>query len=252
MIVRISNPVTPDTPLYPGTPSLTKKSHRSIANGDVSNHSLAGFSLHSGTHIDAPRHFCPEGATVIDLLGPENSYYPAYCWDIPRVTDWHITANDLHSIDHAAFRDAQAVLFRTGLCRVRASSPGDYSQKNPVIDPDVATFLRLTYPSLRLIGIDAISVANYLHKEKGRSCHREFLCRDPPILILEDADLADDRLGQEPFTLTLFPVFLDDVEATPVVVIADLGGEREKDGEPMMDSDEELGLRHLAIMEKAE
>jgi kynurenine formamidase len=99
----------------------------------------------------------------------------------------------------------------------------DYSQKNPVIDPDVAMFLRSAYPSLKLIGIDAISVANHLLKEEGHACHRNFLCLDPPILILEDADLADDRLGEALFALTIFPVFLDDVEASPVVAIVELG-----------------------------
>jgi kynurenine formamidase len=197
-----------------------------IVNGDVSNHSLAGFSLHSGTHIDAPLHFCPNGASVADVLGPENSYYPAYCWDIPRRTDQRITGSDLHSIDHAAFRDAQAILIRTGLCHIRGSCLEDYVQRNPVIDADVATILRSKYPSLRLIGIDTISVANYLHKEPGRSCHREFLCGNPPILILEDADLIDDSLGQKPFTLTLFPVILDNIEATPVVAIAELSDNR--------------------------
>jgi arylformamidase len=226
VMIRISYPVTSGTPLYPGTPPLTQKSHRSIVNGDVSNHSLAGLSLHSGTHIDAPLHFCPHGAPVADVLGPENSYYPAYCWDIPRGIDQRITGNDLGSLDHPPHRDAQAILIRTGFCHIRGSCPEDYAQKNPVIDPDIATFLRSAYPSLRLVGIDAISVANYLYKEQGQSCHREFLCGNPPILILEDADLADDCLGQKPFTLTLFPVILDNIEATPVVAIAELSDTR--------------------------
>jgi arylformamidase len=231
VIVRVSYPLTMAIPLYPGTPPLIRKSHRSIVNGDVSNHFLAGFSLHSGTHIDAPLHFCPMGSSVADVLGPENSYYPAYCWDITRGTDQRITVSDLHSIDHAAYTKAQAILIRTGLCHIRSSCPEDYARKNPVIDPDVAAFLRSAYPCLKLIGIDAISVANYLHKEEGRSCHREFLCRNPPILILEDADLADDRLMQKPFTLTLYPVLLDNIEATPVIAIAefsDIGKPAEK------------------------
>ncbi|OPY36112.1 MAG: Kynurenine formamidase [Methanoregula sp. PtaU1.Bin051] len=222
MIVRISYPVTPDTPLYPGTPPPAMKNHRSMVSGDISNHSLAGFSLHSGTHIDAPRHFCPEGSTVRDLLRPENSYYPSYCLDIPCGPDQCITQRDLDSINHAPFRDAQAILIRTGLSRIRATSPMDYAQKNPVIDPGIVTFLRTAYPSLLLFGIDAISVANHLHKEEGRACHREFLCRDPPVLILEDADLSDKRLGHEPFTLMLYPFFMDETEATPVVAIAQL------------------------------
>lgn len=226
MIIPLFYPLSSKTPCYPNTPEPVMARHRSMAKGDSANHSVATFSCHAGTHIDAPLHFCPDGASVADVLASENSYYPTYCWDIPRGTDQRITAGDLQSIGHAAFQDAQAILIRTGLCRIRGTFPRDYAQKNPVIDPDAATFLRLTYPSLRLIGIDAISVANYLHKEEGRSCHREFLCRDPPVLILEDADLADDRLGWGPFTLTLFPILLDHIEATPVIALADLPDRR--------------------------
>lgn len=229
-MIRLSYPVTPLTPLYPGTPPFSTRHHRSIDGGDISNHSLAGFSLHSGTHIDAPLHFCAKGASVSAMLEPDTSFFPSCCLDIPRGPDQRITESDLRSIEGKLPRDAEAVLIRTGFCGFRSTLPEDYAQRNPVIEPGAATFLREACPALRLVGIDTISVAHHLHREEGRACHRIFLCGTPPVLILEDADLRNRRLGERPFGLRIFPFIHGEVEATPVAAVAEFTLRRKRAG----------------------
>lgn len=221
MTVRISYPLEPSSPLYPGTPPLAMDLYRSLEDGDASNHSVASVSCHAGTHIDTPLHFCRKGAPVQEVLSYGMTLCPAYCWDLPRGADQQITAQDLRAVNHTRYRDAQAILLRTGFWRMRDHAREDYTHRNPVVDPEAAAFLRSRYPALRLVGIDAISIANPSHKEAGRACHREFLCNDPPVLILEDADLSDDRLLQGSHALVFYPVFLGTAEATPVVALAE-------------------------------
>ena len=54
-------------PIWPGDPGITVKLTSSLARGDVANVSLIEMGVHTGTHIDAPFHFEPDGKTVDQL-----------------------------------------------------------------------------------------------------------------------------------------------------------------------------------------
>lgn len=62
-VVDLTRPLGPDTPVYPGDPP--------VALARVRSHDVDGYEVthvcmgtHSGTHLDAPRHFFPDGATL--------------------------------------------------------------------------------------------------------------------------------------------------------------------------------------------
>ena len=67
-LIDISKELT-KAPVYPGdiTPELRPLSRMSM--GDVCNTTAVSMCLHNGTHLDAPRHFLPDGATAdkVDL-----------------------------------------------------------------------------------------------------------------------------------------------------------------------------------------
>ena len=215
-MIRISYPLSGKSPLYPGTQPVSFQQVRSIAKGDSSNAGSISFSVHSGTHLDMPLHFCPEGASVADLLLPENIISPAYCLDIPRTGLSPLTPADFQD-RLGTIPDAEALLVRTGMSRLRDSSR--YNTEYPWVDPELPDFLRRHLPRLRLFGIDAISISNPAHREEGRACHRNFLCGSPPILLLEDIDLSDPRIPGRPWTLRLYPWILETIDATPVVAL---------------------------------
>jgi arylformamidase len=223
MVIPLSYPLHKHTPLYSRTPPIEYFIFKSMENGDSSNHSVISLSCHSGTHIDAPRHFCVHGKSIIESLQRVNEFYPAYCWNLPKGSGDAVTVADLLTINCPEYTDARAILIRTGWFKMRDRSPEQYINKNPWLDPEVVPFLRAHFPSLRLIGIDTISIANTSHKEQGRAAHRALLCTNPPIIILEDADLSDQSLTTRLLRMTIYPVILDEIEAVPVVVIADIG-----------------------------
>lgn len=66
-LIDISMPLSASMPIWPGSPGFTSRSHLSLASGDVANATVLGLDAHCGTHVDAPRHFVADGATIDEI-----------------------------------------------------------------------------------------------------------------------------------------------------------------------------------------
>jgi len=221
-VIRISRSLRPDSPLYPGTPPPAAVPYRSLEKGDSSGSSLITVHSHSGTHLDAPRHYCPGGAATDEVCGSELVLEPALCVDIPRQGDQPITAGDVGTAVRD-LRGLRALLIRT-------VSAGGNGAARPVagypwIDPSVPPFLRKKCPSLCLLGVDTLSISSPLHREEGRACHRAFLCGSPPVLLLEDLDLSQVPWTGRTGRLRILPWLHAPLDGVPVTVfLEDAGG----------------------------
>lgn len=220
MIIPISYPLTTKTPLYPNTPVPVICRLRSIEQGDSANTSRITVSNHTGTHIDAPSHFCKEGKTIADCLTVETSFFPAYCIDVSKYESKEISDSDLEG-SITQVQDAEAILIRTGWHAIRSVDPERYCNDHPWISPEVPQFLREKCPHLRLFGIDQISVSSVLHRDEGHACHRKFLCEEKSILLLEDLNLSDIR-EKDSFRLHIYPYMIDDIDGIPVIAIIEI------------------------------
>lgn len=222
MIIPLSYSITTKTPLYPNTPGPVIHRLRSIEQGDRTNSSSITISAHSGTHIDAPWHFCNPGKTILGCLESDTSFFPTYCIDILKPISEEITTHELkQSISY--IKDAEALLIRTGWYTQRLKTPELYCTDHPWVSPEVPQYLREQCPGLRLFGLDQISVSSSLHRKDGHECHRKFLCGEKPILLLEDLNLADPRI-KEVFGMHIYPHFIDETDGIPVTVIAEIKG----------------------------
>lgn len=222
-MIRISHSLRLDSPLYPGTPRPEVVPFRSLERGDSSSSSLITVHSHSGTHLDVPRHFCPGGASVADICVDELVLEPALCLDLPRTGDQQIRPADIAACA-CDLRSVHALLIRTGEGSTRATDRARYSTVHPWLDPGVAAFLREECPSLHLFGIDTISVSSPAHREEGHACHRAFLCRSPPILLLEDLDLTSTMLPGHGWRLRIIPWVLAPVDGVPVTAFLEEAG----------------------------
>jgi kynurenine formamidase len=219
MIISISYPLTMKTPLYPNTPAPVIRLLRSIEGGDSANTSSITLSNHTGTHIDAPSHFCKSGKTVADCLSWYTTFFPVFCIDIPKPVNEEICINDLER-EISNIQNADALLIRTGWHTIRSKDPDRYSKEHPWVSPEVPQFLRKKCPRLRLFGIDQISISSILHRDAGRECHRKFLCEENSILVLEDLNLSDTRIKGS-FRLHIYPFMIDDMDGVPVIAVAE-------------------------------
>ena len=220
MIIPISYPLTTKTPLYPNTPVPIIHTLRSTEKGDSANTSAITFSTHSGTHIDAPFHFCNEGKTIAGCLTLDNTFFPAYCIEVCKKKSEKISVSDLES-RISGVQNAEALLIHTGWDAIRSLDPQRYNHDHPWVSSEVPHFLREKCPQLRLFGIDQISISSVLHRDAGHECHRKFLCGEGPILILEDLNLSEIRY-KEAFRMHIYPHFIDDIDGVPVTVIAEI------------------------------
>jgi len=220
LIIPISYPLTKKTPLYPNTPVPIIHNLRSTEKGDSVNTSVITFSTHSGTHIDAPYHFCNKGKTIAICLTLDTTFFPAYCLEVRKPKSEEICVCDLEN-SISDVQNAEALLIHTGWDAIRSKDSQRFCHDHPWISPEVPQFLREKCPHLRLFGIDQISISSVLHREVGHESHRKFLCEGRPILILEDLNLSDTRIMGS-FRLHIYPFMIDEIDGVPVIAVIEM------------------------------
>lgn len=128
-VVDLTQVVSPETPMWPGSAPPAFAPESSIAN-DGSFSRRITFSEHTGTHLDAPAHFVATGATV-DQLPARALVLPAVmidisarCGDDPRTV---LLPEDVLADEerHGPIEPGAAVLLRTGWDRF-VDQPGRY------------------------------------------------------------------------------------------------------------------------------
>ncbi len=62
--IDISVPLREGIEVWPGDPPLRFSTVAALARGDSSNVTAVSLGLHTGTHIDAPRHYLENGSTI--------------------------------------------------------------------------------------------------------------------------------------------------------------------------------------------
>ncbi len=199
----ISVPVKPGLPTWPGDPPLILERYLKMEEGAEANATRFAASVHIGTHIDAPRHFLPEGATV-DAIPLEQLIGPAWVIDLTACPT--INAQALQEANIPP--QAQRLLFKT---RNEAlwQTPG-FRQDYVAITPDGAQWL--ADRGVRVVGIDYLSVAPF---EDPAPTHRILL--GAGMVLIEGLYLAEVPPG--PYTLYCLPLRLQGAEGAPARAI---------------------------------
>lgn len=220
----LSYPITENTPLYGSTPLLEIQTYTSVSNGDSANSYIVKIHNHYGTHIECANHFIADGKRVMDYRPADYVYQSPLILDIPKREAQLIYPNDVARFDNK-IKSADIAFFRTGFFRNRHKPI--YKTHNPGISTETVQYLRSNFSKLRAIGIDAISISSFQHRDIGRQAHREAFKIDPaygePLLIIEDVDLTD--VG--PFeTIIVSPMVFLPIDASPAIVIGIKGNRK--------------------------
>jgi len=169
-----------------------------ISRGDPNNSSSMHTSVHAGTHVDAPYHFVPDGATI-ESLPLETFIGPARVCAVEPGT--HITAAD---VARAGLQGETRVLFKTRNSNLL---------KKGVYDPSFAPFSvhgaqALVELGVKLVGLDYLSAAA---ADEQVPVHRAFL--DHGVILLEGIDLSEVPPGR--YELICPPVKLAGSDGAP-------------------------------------
>jgi len=189
------------------SPPLELHERRRMSRGDHNNSSAVSMSVHSGTHVDAPFHFVPDGA-AIDALPLDLFIGPAIVHAVE--TKSYITAEHIAAVD---LKGANRVLFKTRNSQLLKRS--DY-------EPDFVAFSveaaeALVARGVKLVGLDYLSVAHA--GDEQVPVHRAFL--DHGVALLEGVDLSAVEPGL--YELICFPIKLHGSDGAPCrAVLRDL------------------------------
>ena len=103
MIIDLTHTITPDTFVYPGTPSPAFSATRTIAR-DGARETLLQVGSHTGTHMDAPRHILPDGSGL-DRLPPSQ-----FCGRAAVIDVSHLGAGGVVTADLLREQDRKSVV----------------------------------------------------------------------------------------------------------------------------------------------
>lgn len=197
----VSVPLRDGGLVYPGNPPIHIELQQAIARGAGANVSHVDFGSHTGTHVDAPRHFFDDGAGVdqipLDVLvGPATVI--SFRDDVRAVTRGDLERFDLTGVERL-------------LLHTRNSG---YLTQDPTFHPDY-TYLapdgaeHLVALGVKLVGIDYLSIEQF-HSGHHRT-HLTLL--GAGIVIVEGLNL--DGIVDGRYELCCLPLRLVGCDGAP-------------------------------------
>jgi arylformamidase len=195
--IDVSVPVSEEMAVFAYEQKPQFERRASMDRGDMGNNSTIHMGIHTGTHLDAPRHGIIDGKTI-DKMPLSDAIGPA------RV----IEINDMEAVRAEAlkqyqFKRGERVLFKTqnsARCWKTDAFVADFVY----IATDAAQIL--ADAEVRLVGIDYLSVGG------PPETHKILLCAG--LWLLEGLDLSAVIPGN--YNLVCLPLRLIGVEGSPV------------------------------------
>lgn len=199
-IYDVSVPIRSGGLTYPGNPEIRISYQQALARGDGANVSAVEFGSHTGTHVDAPRHFFDDGLPI-DQIPLERLIGPALLLEFPDdvmvVDAGHLKAHDL--------RGQRRVLLKTRNSSLL--SRADFVKDYTYLAPDGAEYL--VSLGVELVGIDYLSIEQF-HSGHHRT-HRALL--EAGVVIVEGLALFEPTPGV--YELLCLPLKIEGIDGAP-------------------------------------
>jgi arylformamidase len=180
--------------VYPGDPTFSIERVMSLAGGDIANVSQMDLGVHTGTHVDAPRHFF-DGAPAVEALDLGVLVGPAVVVEVTGPGDIG---------PDAVVEGIERLLFKTRNSGAWAEE--GFYEDYASISPEAAA--RLVEAGVRLVGIDYLSV--------GSVETHETLLR-AGVIAVEGLDLREIEPGS--YTLVCLPLKIEGSDGAPARAI---------------------------------
>jgi arylformamidase len=191
-------------PTYPGNPPWEYLPVKRVARGDSSNVSALHLGTHTGTHVDAPRHFFDTGPGVDELpldvlIGPARvAHFPG----VRAVGAAELAAAGLDGVTRLLLRTDNSDLW---------ARDGDFTPQFVYLAEDGARLL--ADRGVRLVGVDYLSVERY--KAPGAPTHHALL--GAGLVVVEGLDLSAVTPGD--YELLCLPLKVAGGDGAPARVI---------------------------------
>lgn len=206
-IVDLTLEITSDMIAFPGypMPTFTKWSKFDIQ-GYISEVMI--LSTHTGTHMDAPFHFDPNGQTIDQVEVNRYVCYNAILIKIQRNANEMITSDDITRNSEYEIKEKDTIVFSTGWEK-QIKQKDIYIKNNPGLSKDAAEYL--VEKKVNAVGIDCPSID--IGIGGGLIAHKTLLSNK--ILVIENlCNLYELNNGK--FTLLVTPLKLAGASGSPI------------------------------------
>ncbi len=200
-VIDNSVPISPAMHTYPGDPAVEIQTASAIARGDSNNSSRIVMGSHTGTHVDAPRHFIEDRLSV-DKLPMDVLVGKVYVAEI--LTTTQIGVNELEKASIPP--DTKRIIFKTVNSKLIWKAKEFQPDYISLSGEGAQWLLRM---GIRLVGIDYLSI------EKFNSPHHEVhhALLDANVVILEGLNLIGVSPGE--YTLCCLPLKIGGGDGAP-------------------------------------
>ena len=197
-------------PIYPGDPTPSFENYSTLRKDGV-NLTKIIMGSHTGTHLDAPKHFIRDGIGI-DRIPPDKLIGEAYVADLSRKPIGSgITSEDLKpELEKKIVRDDIVVIY-TGCSEHwgEASINRDYTY----LTADAANYL--VSKETRAVGIDFLNVEKFNAPEPV--VHKTLLANE--ICIIESLSSALKEFVGKRILMICMPIKLQDGDGAPSRVV---------------------------------
>jgi len=203
--IDISVPVSSDLPTWPGSPAIEFQRRLDLEKGDVANDTTINFSVHTGTHVDAPLHFLSEGSSV-DQMPLDALIGSVVVADLSQTEV--VAAEALEQLSLPS--DTERLLIRTRNSQLWQRGDRTFHRDFVALTSEAAQWI--VERGIRLIGVDYLSVQRF---QDGPKTHLNLLQAE--VVIIEGLNLANVPVGD--YELICMPLKLKGVEGAPARVV---------------------------------
>lgn len=203
MYYDISWPYFQGMVVFPGDPVFTSEEVLQIRQGDICNLSRISFGSHTGTHIDAPKHFFDDGLTV-DRIPLEHFIGKAKVHEILGKPE--ITAHDLAPLN---IQKNEIVLLKTDNSQWHGLK--EFREDFVSLTPGAARYL--TEIGIKTLGVDYFSVER--SADTDFPVHKTLLGNG--VIIIEGLVLGGIAPGE--YQMMGLPLNIQNGNGSPIRVI---------------------------------
>lgn len=203
-IYDVSLPIHNKMLVWPGDLRVIIKTTATVAKDGVGDSNFS-FGSHTGTHIDAPKHFVAGGSSV-DTISLEKLIGECYVVDLTGIDHKEILPSDFA---HVTIKKGSRILFKTGNYKFlhQNTFPDSYIS----LSLEAAQFL--VEKDVYLVGIDFLGIEK--RKNPGHPVHTTLLAAG--IVNVEGLDLSKVPAGK--YQLLCLPIKVKDCDGAPARVV---------------------------------
>ena len=202
--IDISLTIEKNLPQWPGSKPIKIKRITNLNKGHSANVSWIGMDVHTGTHIDAPKHFIRNGKSI-DKISLDKLIGKCYVYDVKNRkiidSDFLKNSNIPKGIDKILFKTWNSKLWKDK----------NFRKDFVALTPDAAKWI--VKKKISLVGIDYLSVQEF--GEKDDKTHKILLKKE--VVIIEGLNLEGVRQGM--YEIIVLPIKIKGSDGAPARAI---------------------------------